>query len=70
MREALLGKVVVGEAEARCWERLKAKGERGWQRMRWLDSTADSIDVNLSKLQKTVEDRRAWCATVHEIPEV
>ena len=38
--------------------------------MRWLDSIADSIDVNLSKLQKTVEDRRAWCATVREIPGI
>ena len=46
-----------------CWERLKAKGEgdnRGWgQRMRWLDSISDSIDMNLSKLQETGKDRHA-----------
>ena len=36
-----------------------------WQRMRWLDSTADSRDMNLSKLWEVVEDRRAWLAAVH-----
>ena len=33
--------------------------------MRRLDNTADSIDMNLSKLQETVEDRGACCATLH-----
>ena len=33
-----------------CWERLKAKKRRGQQRMRWLDSISDSMDMNLSKL--------------------
>ena len=37
------------------------------QRMQWLDSITDSIDMNLSKLQKIVENRGAWCATVHGI---
>ena len=32
--------------------------------MRWLDSIIVSVDVNLSKLQKIVEDREAWCAAV------
>ena len=32
--------------------------------MRWLDGTTDSIDVNLNKLQKIVEDREAWLAAV------
>ena len=39
--------------------------ERGWQRMRWLDSISDSTDKNLSKLQEIVEDWGAWHAAVH-----
>ena len=40
---------------------------RGQQRMRWLDRITNSVDMNLSKLQKTVEDRGAWHAAVHEV---
>ena len=48
-----------------CWERLRAGGEGGKQRMKCLDSITDSIDMNLSKLQDIVKDSRAWSATVH-----
>ena len=34
--------------------------------MRWLDNIADSLDMNLSKLQQIVEERGAWCPAVHE----
>ena len=35
--------------------------------MRWLDSITNAVDVNLSTLQETVEDRGAQCATIHEV---
>ena len=37
------------------------------QRMRWLDSITDSIDMNLSKLWEVVKDRGVWHAAVHGI---
>ena len=46
----------------------KMEGERReWQRMRWLDSFTDSMDMNLSKLQEIVEDRGLGRAAVHGV---
>ena len=46
-------------------QKIISKRRRGWQRMRWLDNITDSMNMSLSRLQKTVKDREAWHAAVH-----
>ena len=50
-------------------EKIEGKRRRGQQRIRWLDGITDSMDMNLSKLRKMVEDGEAWHATVHGVTE-
>ena len=48
-------------------EKTEGEGRGGWQRMRWLDSITDSMNMNLGKLQEIVKDRGAWHAVVHGV---
>ena len=47
--------------------KIEGKRRRGRQRVRWLDSIADSMDMNLSKLREIMKDREVWCVALHGV---
>ena len=58
MADTLEKILILGKIEGKMW--------RGQERIRWLDSTTDSMDMSLCTLQETVKDRETSCAAVHE----
>ena len=47
--------------------KIEGQRRKGWQRIRWLDSISNPVDMNLSKLWEIEEGRGTWCGAVHGV---
>ena len=45
--------------------KIEGRRRSRYQRMRWLDSITNAVNMNLGKLQEMVKEREDWCAAVH-----
>ena len=53
--------------KSRMLGKIEGRRRKGCQRMRWLDSITDAMNMNLGKLQEMVRDKEAWDAALHEV---
>ena len=49
--------------------KIEGKRRRGHQRMRWLDSNTNTMEINVSNLWEIAEDRGAWHAAIHGVTQ-